>query len=225
MESHPMLFAPDIDFPENVFVAARLRSAPDDELWSPLEESLLPNKRVSLRQVHSGRVFVIASPEDVPAVAGREGDGLISLVPKVALTIRVADCAPVVLYHAEGKAVALVHAGWRGTLAKIVENAVSLLADRGIPPSSLGAFVGPAINFEDYEVGEEFLDYFPHTARFFNGRVHFDLYAEIERRLKLAGVPSVRKLNVSTYSANYLHSFRRDREKSGRNEVFVWLGG
>jgi copper oxidase (laccase) domain-containing protein len=51
------------------------------------------------------------------------------------------------------------------------------------------------------------------------------LYAEIERRLKLAGVPSVRKLNVSTYSAKYLHSFRRDREKSGRNEVFVWLGG
>jgi len=220
-----MLFAPDIDFPENVFVAARLRSAPDDGLWSPLEEALLPERKVWLQQVHSGRVFVIDSPDDVPAVAGREGDGLISLVPKIALTIRVADCAPVVLYHAGGRAVALVHAGWRGTLAGIVENAVLLLADKGIPPSSLGAFVGPAIGFEDYEVGEEFLDYFPHTARFFNGRVHFDLYAEIERRLKLAGVSSVQKLNISTYSAKYLHSFRRDREKSGRNEVFVWLGG
>ncbi len=217
------LFAPKVNLPERVFLAAKLPKSPDDGLWRPFEGEL-PGVCVALKQIHSAEVHIIRDPEDAVKVNGAEGDGLVAIAREIALVIRVADCAPVLMVSRDSSAVALVHAGWRGTRAGILENTVGSLRKLGIAPADLFAFIGPAIGFEDYEVGEEFFEYFPDTTRLFENRPHFDLYREIRNRLISLGVSAVEYLPVSTYSADYLHSYRRDGARSGRNEFFAWLG-
>ena len=218
-----MFFRPMIDLPPAFGVAVKLRSRPSDGLWAPVEQFAVPERRVFLKQIHSAKVFEIVSPEQVASVCGKEGDGLITVIPQVALIIRVADCAPVMIYDQRGGALALVHAGWRGVKAGIIEKATEKLRRLPSEPRELSAFIGPAIGFEDYEVGEEFFEFFPHTTRMLRGKPHFDLYGEIERRLREIGVKRISRLPVSTYSASYLHSFRRDGKRAGRMEFWAWI--
>lgn len=109
-----------------------------------------------LRQVHGDRVLHAG-----PAMrGGEEADGLVLLEsdrPRRVAAVRTADCVPLLLADAEGRAVAAVHAGWRGTAAAVVKRAVELLAELGIPRARLIAAMGPAIGPCCYEVGEEVL--------------------------------------------------------------------
>jgi YfiH family protein len=81
-------------------------------------------------------------------------DGHISIPRGTGLAVTVADCVPVFLAHASG-AVALLHAGWRGTAANIVACGVEALAHRGIPAAELRVHLGPAICGTCYEVGPD----------------------------------------------------------------------
>jgi polyphenol oxidase len=121
-------------------------------------------KMVTLRQVHSDVVRVVREGDG--ALEGRleteegkavwEGDGLISNVPGVLLAIQTADCVPVMVVDVAKRAVGVFHAGWRGTLARIVERGVDAMrAEYGTRPEDLVAAVGPSIGECCYVVGEE----------------------------------------------------------------------
>lgn len=90
-------------------------------------------------------------------VAG--ADALLTLLPDTPLLLCFADCVPVVLVAtAPRRGVAVVHAGWRGTLARIPASAAAMLAERtGADPSSLLAYIGPHICGRCYQVGDELL--------------------------------------------------------------------
>lgn len=119
-----------------------VRSRKLPELW-PL---------ITLRQVHSDLIhFVDAEPKEPPT-----GDGLITATPGVLLAIQTADCLPVVLVDPKHRAVGVFHAGWRGTLKRIVEKGVGEMHRRfGSDPAVLKAAIGPGIRGCCYEVGEE----------------------------------------------------------------------
>jgi len=119
---------------------------------------------VTLRQFHSGMVRVIEAEDG--AAEGRletgdgravlRGDGMMTDVPGVALGVQVADCVPVLVADVRRRAVAAFHAGWRGTLARIVEQGIGRMRLRyGSRPQDLLAVVGPAIGPCCYSVGEE----------------------------------------------------------------------
>ncbi len=125
---------------------------------------------VGLRQVHSGVVRVVersrdgglrveGSPTPVVASDGRpaiKGDGLMTDVPGVLLGVGAADCVPVLIADPKRKVVAAFHAGWRGTLARIVERGIGRMRLRyGSEPADLVAVVGPSIGACCYSVGEE----------------------------------------------------------------------
>jgi polyphenol oxidase len=107
---------------------------------------------VSLKQFHSDVVCDFSSAPHEP----RNGDASITNTPNLLLGIQTADCVPILLLDPKKRAVAAVHAGWRGTLQRIVEKAIGRMKmEFKTAPSDLLAAVGPAIGGCCYEVGTE----------------------------------------------------------------------
>jgi YfiH family protein len=105
-----------------------------------------------LRQIHSSVVHRVAGAGD----EGLRGDGLMSDAPGVLLAIQTADCIPVLVVDRRTRAVAGFHAGWRGTVKRIVENGVGRMRlEFGSRPEDLSAAIGPGIGACCYAVGEE----------------------------------------------------------------------
>jgi YfiH family protein len=111
---------------------------------------------VTQRQVHSDLVHYVDAAGAHPC-----GDALISDRPGLLLGVQTADCLPVLLVDAKRRAVAAVHAGWRGTLRRIVEKTAGEMRRRfGTLPQDLRAAIGPGIHACCYQVGEEVRDQF-----------------------------------------------------------------
>jgi YfiH family protein len=105
-----------------------------------------------VRQIHSDLIHVVRSrkPERMA------GDGLVTDVRGVALGILTADCFPVLLVDTKKKAVGAFHAGWRGTVKRIVEKGVGIMRlEFGSRPEDIHAAIGPGIQNCSFEVGEE----------------------------------------------------------------------
>ena len=111
-----------------------------------------PDRRlITLRQVHSGIIHRVALEQ--PALAG---DGLMTDEQGVAIGILTADCVPILIADRKRGAVAAFHAGWKGTLRRIVENGVGRMRlEFGSDPADLMAAIGPSIGQCCYSVGEE----------------------------------------------------------------------
>jgi polyphenol oxidase len=123
-----------------------------------------PGKLLTLRQFHSGMVRILEATDGklegrLETPDGRavlRGDGAMTDIPGVMLGIQVADCVPVLVADVRRRAVAAFHAGWRGTLARIVERGIGRMQLRyGSRPEDLVAVVGPSIGACCYSVGEE----------------------------------------------------------------------
>ena len=107
---------------------------------------------VTLRQIHSDIIRPIESIPDEPL----SGDGMITNVPGLLLAIQTADCLPVVIVDPKSRVVGVFHAGWRGTLRRIVEKGVGeMIRCFGCRPQDLKAAIGPGIHGCCYAVGEE----------------------------------------------------------------------
>jgi hypothetical protein len=130
-----------ISFARNVGAAA------GNKLW-PL---------VTLRQVHSDIIHFVDSAAKTQLV----GDGLITASPGLLLGIQTADCLPIILVDPKRRAVGVFHAGWRGTVKRIVEKGVGAMRLWfGSRPLDLKAVIGPGIHGCCYEVGEEVREHF-----------------------------------------------------------------
>jgi polyphenol oxidase len=107
---------------------------------------------ITLRQTHSDIVHALDAPPQQPLC----GDGLITRSPGLLLGVQTADCLPVVLADPGQRAVGVFHAGWRGTLQRIVmKGAGEMLRHYGTHPANLLAAIGPGVHSCCYRVGEE----------------------------------------------------------------------
>ena len=107
---------------------------------------------VTLRQIHSDIIHAVpAAPDEPPA-----GDGLITNTPGLLLAIQTADCLPVTVVDRRKRAIGVFHAGWRGTVKRIVEKGVGEMHRHfGSRPGDLEAAIGPGVHNCCYTVGEE----------------------------------------------------------------------
>jgi YfiH family protein len=117
---------------------------------------------VTLRQVHSDLIHCVSElpkstvPKSTAPKSGLTGDGLITRTPGMLLGILTADCLPVILVDAKQRAVGVFHAGWRGTLKRIVEKGVGEMHRWfGTSPRDVRAAIGPGVHGCCYEVGPE----------------------------------------------------------------------
>ncbi|HYL13310.1 MAG TPA: peptidoglycan editing factor PgeF [Terriglobales bacterium] len=107
---------------------------------------------ITLRQVHSDLIHRIDSVPEHPVV----GDGLVTDIPGVLIAVQTADCLPVALVDTKRRAVGVFHAGWRGTMKRVVEKGVGEMRRWfGSRPQDIRASIGPGIHKCCYEVGEE----------------------------------------------------------------------
>jgi YfiH family protein len=161
---------------------------------------------VGVKQVHSAIVRVVKKEDG--ALEGRlqteegkalwEGDGLITDVPGVLLGVGTADCVPVLVVDVTKRVVAAFHAGWRGTVARIVERGVTMMQEEyGSQAGDMVAAVGPSIGPCCYTVGEEVSsefgkqfeyakELFVHTAD--TGEIRLNLWEANRCQLLDAGV-------------------------------------
>lgn len=171
-------------------------------------------------QVHGDRVLPTGHD---PLPPGTEADALLATAPGVAVSVKTADCVPILVAARDTGEVAAVHAGWRGTNLEIVKKAVAALRDRGA--KDLLAAIGPSIGPCCYEVSPELSDRF--RERFgtdvATGR-HLDLPLANRRLLLEAGLHDDDIDTVAPCTACNVDDFfshRKEAGKTGRQLSFV----
>jgi YfiH family protein len=161
-----------------------------------------------------------------------KADVLVGDDPERALSVRIADCVPILLASDDGKIVSAVHAGWRGVVSGAVLEALNEMDRwRGVKPHRVIAAIGPSIGFDAFEVGGEVLDEFAAALgsdaplrRRPDGKGHVNLRQALRRQLTTAGIP-VEHID-STDRCTYTHSeeffsHRRDKGITGRMAALI----
>ena len=111
------------------------------------------NQLIFPRQTHTNCVAGIL---EMPTKEIKETDALVTNKPGICLCVQTADCVPILLFDPAENVIAVVHAGWRGTVSKIVEVVVlKMMSDYQSSPENILAAIGPSISPEIYEVGDE----------------------------------------------------------------------
>ncbi len=216
--------------------ALRLRGAieADDTRRLAAAVGTTPADLAGARQVHGRAVLVVTpgTPTDPDEVA----DAIVSTDPTRAVVVRVADCVPVLLADRNQRAVAAVHAGWRGTCSGAAMATVEVLESLGVPPADLVAAIGPAIGPCCYQVDDRvrtaFLGMTPEAADWFAedgpGHWRLDLWRANAEQLELAGVPvsSIHVAGICTSDRlDICYSFRREGNGTGRLAAVIRLAG
>lgn len=176
---------------------------------------------LKLKQVHSG---IVREMTDTSAAGDAvDGDASITSLEGVLLGVQTADCVPILLADSEARAVAAVHAGWRGTAARIASNTVERLREKhGVNPKSVVAAIGPHIGVCCYEVGEEVAEAIGESGVIEHRpewpKPHLNLAEANRRQLVAAGVPEP-QIDISSLCTrcreDLFFSYRRDGSRTG----------
>ena len=160
--------------------------------WTALQEDLSGQSRrmVIGRQIHGSRVLTHQGGWE-GLLRTAEADGHVALEKGISLAVSVADCVPVFLAHPSG-VVGILHSGWRGTGARIIDAGLKAFARFGIPPNEIVVHLGPAICGRCYEVSAEVRSEL--TGQPANRPGNVDLRSLIAEHAKEAGV---RQISVS----------------------------
>jgi YfiH family protein len=184
-----------------------------------------PANLTTLTQVHSSTCVFAGGRSGVLG----EGDALLENTPGSAVAVKTADCIPILLVDRGHRAVAAVHAGWRGTVAEIVRHTVAhMRREFGSEASGLDAAIGPGIGPCCYEVGPDVAAHFPEwrlqATR--GGRAHVDLAGANREQLLASGLDAARIYTAGLCTMclpGEFHSYRRDKQDAGRMFSFAGL--
>lgn len=182
----------------------------------------LPSEPVWLKQVHGTTVVDAGLASCLPV-----GDAVIARQRDAVCVVMTADCLPVLLCDDQGAVVGAAHAGWRGLCDGVLEATVRAMQ---VNPSSLMAWLGPAIGQQAFEVGGEVRDAFmahdPQASEAFIARGEkwmADLELLARQRLHTAGVQRIYGGGMCTFNDEArFFSYRRDGQ-TGRMGTFIWL--
>lgn len=184
-----------------------------------------PQEMAWSHQVHGSEVLTATGP-----VRANGYDALVTNQPGLLLAVSVADCVPILVYDPQNQAVAAIHAGWRGTVAGIVEKTIRQMAvEFGTEGRDCAAYVGTCISAAEYEVGEEVAAEFAPQFKHWDatrGKFRVDLKAANAAQLLAVGVPETR-VEVSPFctvqhNADYF-SHRADGGVTGRMLAAIGL--
>jgi len=204
-----------------------LRSEPDFAPWRKRIASFFevsPQNVLCCRQIHSTTVVPINEPW--PFSNAPDADGIVTNKRGLVLAVLTADCVPVLLADSKTGVIGAAHAGWRGALGGVLENALRVMEESGAYRENIVAALGPCIAQASYEVDEAFSLPFlrkrPENAHFFkpfikNGKYLFDLPAYVAEQLRLLGVGKISVCSEDTYTNP--ERFFSHRYSTHRNET------
>lgn len=187
-------------------------------------------QRCWLHQIHSTVSARVG--REVPHDNNSKGDALTTCASSFSLSVRVGDCCPVLLASDDGRNVAAIHSGWRGTVNGASSAALNdLMTMSGLPPKNFLAAIGPCIGFEAFEVGPEVLVEFERAfgsgaqiRKRADGKGHANIRESIRLELLRAGIP---EQNIDTTDrcthrdADEFYSHRREKGLTGRMAALI----
>jgi len=184
-----------------------------------------PDQLIFPRQTHSNHVTEVHA---TPVSSLEHTDGLVTNIPGICLCVQTADCVPILLYDPRKKAIAAIHAGWRGTVGEIACAAVDLMQKNcKSSPEHMLAVIGPSIGPEVYEVGKEVIEKVertipdPESALQQNnrGKYHLNLWEANRQLLIRMGIPPghIEMAGACTFTeSDRFYSARREGKETGR---------
>lgn len=183
-----------------------------------------PGQVARMHQVHGVEVAVVREPPD--ADRPPEVDAMVTDRPGLALSVRVADCVPVLLGDAEAGVVGCAHAGRAGLAGGVVARTVEAM--RGLGADRVRAWVGPCVCGGCYEVPadlqQQVVAAVPQArATTTWGTPALDIGAGVEAQLRAAGCVVAETPRLCTRESPDLYSHRRDGARAGRSAGLVWL--
>jgi YfiH family protein len=178
-------------------------------------------------QVHSADTLIVNGP-----VRGRRwmalADGMVTDRPDTPLTMRFADCTPLLFHDPVQGVIGIAHAGWRGTVMGVGANTVGAMVQAyGCKPSNIQAGIGPSIGPKRYQVGEEVVEavqtYFGTTENLIqrdpaDGTAYLNLWAANHLDLQRVGVEQIEVAGICT--AEHTDEFFSHRAEKGRTGRF-----
>lgn len=197
---------------------------------------------VTGQQVHSAHIGVVTLKDKGRGAMDKESrlpetDALVTDEEGICLMVLSADCVPIILYDPMRRVIAAIHAGWRGTVARIVMETVQMMQVRfQCSPANILAGIGPSIGKCCFEVGAEvaqvFDSIFPLTENIIyeskkSGKYFIDLWEANRRQLLDAGVryEHIEVAGMCTVChPDHFFSYRRDSERAGRFGAGIMLG-
>ncbi len=197
------------------------------------EEIGVNHDRISgVRQVHSGEVKKVDEQTDLAGLMVVNADAMVTDLENVILSIRVADCFPILMIDVRHHAIGAIHAGWRGTLAQVVPHTIETLKkEYGADPGELIMVIGPGIGFAKFEVSLGVASLFEGQMELTQGEyletetsAYIDLAAINSKLARNHGIRPDRIWNsgLCTYSdQKRFYSYRRDGKHSGRQVGFI----
>jgi YfiH family protein len=181
---------------------------------------------ITVKQVHGTDALVVDRPPDVGMRFDGGWDAVVTDQPGVLVSVRTADCVPVLLHDPTRRVVAAVHAGWRGAVAGIVPRTIDLLRTRfGSNAADIMAAVGPSVGMCCYEVDEPVMSrvqgyaFWPKVVRHTKpGKAMLDLRRFVQEQTAAAGIDDTRLFLVDLCTVchpSLFYSYRRDGIVSG----------
>lgn len=211
-----------------------------EESYQPCREELAraigvgKEQLVFPRQVHSDQIVVVHRPVGSSEIA--ETDALITNERGICICVQTADCVPILIYDPRQQVVAAVHAGWRGTVSKILAKTIHRMQLQfDSEPDDLISGIGPSIHHHVYEVGQEVIiqvrENFPAFRALLKpsvheGRAFFDLWAANKMLMIESGIKeeNIEIMGMCTWSHHSLfYSARRDGAATGRMATGIML--
>ncbi len=184
--------------------------------------------------VHSNQSYIYDLPRPADPITPPKVDIILTDNPDVSLFMRFADCTPLLFYDPKKRAIALAHAGWKGTVQHVGRATVKAMQDRyGSDPKDIIVTIGPAIGPEVYEVGDQVIEAvhksFGAEAEFLlpivGGATHFDLWAANKLSIYQAGVKRIEVAEICTgLNTQDWFSHRVEKGNTGRFGVLLTLG-
>jgi len=168
------------------------------------------------KQTHSDNVLIINRPGIY-----NNCDGLLTNEINIFLSVSVADCVPIFIYDLENKVVGAIHSGWQGSEKKILSKAIKLLKSHfNSKPENIYSFIGFSAGVCCYEIGKDIANKFEKEyLRFYNNKIFLDLKKLNYSLLLQENIPenNIEICSLCTIcNSNILHSYRRDKQYSGR---------
>ncbi len=191
---------------------------------------------ITIRQSHTKQVQIVTEETAAATPESDPYDAQVTNVPGKCLTVIVADCVPILLYDPTRHVIAAVHAGWRGTVRKIVSETMKVMSETfGCNPRHILAGIGPSIGPCCYEIGQEVIDEV--VGRLGSresfliegeklGKARFDLWEANRRQLVEAGVlPDHIEISRICTSCNTdkFYSYRKEKDGTGRMMAGIML--
>jgi polyphenol oxidase len=176
-----------------------------------------PERLLTCYQIHSPNTVVVVEPWGPDARP--RADAIVTRVAGLAVGVSTADCGPVLFADAQARVIGAAHAGWRGALAGVTDEAIAAMERLGAARQRMVAALGPMIRQPNYETGTDVWDRFvaadPGNARFFRPSTRerhfmFDLAGYVVARLAAAGIGTIEDIEACTYAdADRFFSYRR----------------